>query len=105
VGRAKAYIREHWLEKFDLEAVTAAAGSVSSRHLRRIFTEVTGRTPHAYYQKVKLEKIQEMLLDGSLTVAEVFTACEVDSHRTYFRLFKEKTGMTPSQYRKDRLKK
>jgi AraC-like DNA-binding protein len=105
VARAKAYLREHWLERFDLEALAAAAGSLSSRHLRRVFAEVTGRTPHAYYQKVKLEKIQELLLDGSLTVAEVFTACEVDSHRTYFRLFKEKTGMTPSEYRKDRLKK
>jgi len=60
VGRAKAYIREHWREKFDMDAITAAVGSVSGRHLRRIFKEVTGRTLFVYYQNVKIEKIQEI---------------------------------------------
>ena len=102
VVKAKAYIRENWREKFDMDALVAAVGSMSERHFRRLFKEVTGITPHAYYQKVKLEKIQEKLMDSTLSVAEAFTACGVDSHGAYFRLFKEKTGMTPSKYRKKR---
>jgi len=105
IGRAKAYIRERWLAKFDLDTVAAVAGSLSSRQFRRVFEAAAGRTPHAYHQKVKLEKIQEKLLDGSLTVAEAFTACGTDSHGAYFRLFKEKTGVTPSEYRKENLNK
>ena len=100
VARAKAYIREHWREKFDMEAVTAAAGRVNVRQLYRMFKEATGITPFEYYRKVKLEKIQEKLMDGSLEVGEAFAACGVDSKGTYFRLFKEKTGMTPTEYRK-----
>ena len=100
VVRAKAYILEHWREKFDMEAVTAAAGRVNERQLRRMFQEVTGLTPFGYYQKVKIEKIQERLMDSSLEIGEAFAACGVDSHGTYYRLFKEKTGMTPTEYRK-----
>jgi AraC-like DNA-binding protein len=102
IVRAKAYIREHWLAKFDMAALVAATGSVSERHFRRLFKEVTSITPHAYYQKVKLEKIREKLMDSTLSVAEAFTACGVDSHGAYFRLFKEKTGMSPTDYRKKR---
>ena len=103
VVRAKAYIREHWREKFDMEAVTAAAGRVNVRQLYRMFKEATGITPFEYYRKVKLEKVQEKLMDGSLEVGEAFAACGVDSKGTYFRLFKEKTGMTPTEYRKGKL--
>jgi AraC-like DNA-binding protein len=103
VVRAKAYIRGHWREKFDMEAVTAAAGRVNVRQLYRMFKEATGITPFEYYRKVKLEKIQEKLMDGSLEVGEAFAACGVDSKGTYFRLFKEKTGMTPTEYRKGKL--
>jgi AraC-like DNA-binding protein len=103
VGKAKAYIRENWREKFDIGAVTAAAGRVNERQLYRMFKEATGITPFEYYRKVKLEKIQEKLMDGSLEVGEAFAACGVDSKGTYFRLFKEKTGMTPTEYRKGKL--
>ena len=103
VAKAKAYIREHWREKFDIGAVTAAAGRVNERQLYRMFKEATGITPFEYYRKVKLEKIQEKLMDGSLDVGEAFAACGVDSKGTYFRLFKEKTSMTPTEYRKGKL--
>jgi len=105
VTRAKAYIRENWRAKFDLEAVTAASGSLSSRQFRRVFEADTGLTPHAYYQKVKLEKIQEKLLDSSLTIAETFTTCGTNCHGSYLQLFKEKTGMTPTEYRRVKLNK
>lgn len=101
IARAKDYIRAHWLEKFDLEAAAAAAG-MGSRHMRRVFKEVTGSTPFEFYQAVKLEKIEDTLLDESLSVEEVFTACGADFRGAYFRLFKEKTGMTPTEYRKKR---
>jgi len=104
VGRAKAYIREHWREKFDLDAIAKAAGRTGGRQLHRMFKEVTGLTPFEYYRKVKLEKIQEKLMDSSLSVAEAFAACGVDSHGVYFRLFKEKTGMSPNEFRKGKLK-
>jgi AraC-like DNA-binding protein len=101
IDRAQAYIRENWLAKFDLEAAAAAAG-LGSRHLRRIFKEATGGTLFEYYQKVKLEKIQEHLLDDSFSVRQAFTACGAAPNGAYLRLFEEKTGMTPSEYRKKR---
>jgi len=102
VAKAKAYIREHWREKFDFDALVAAAGTLSGRQFRRVFEAATDKTPLEYYQKVKLEKIQEHLLGDDCTVEQAFTVCGVAPYGTYRKLFKEKTGMTPTEYRKQR---
>jgi len=97
--RAEEYIKENWLEKFDL-GKTALAANLSKRHLQRVFKDVTGTTPNEYYQDIKLEKIKEKLLDENLSVEQVFKGCGVEIHGAYHKLFKKKTGMSPSEYRK-----
>ena len=99
VAKAQKYIDEHWQDKFDIDKI-AQSVNLSSRHLRRIFKEVTGSTPIEYYQNVKIEKIKEKLLDESLSVEKAFEACCVSSRGSYLSLFKDKTGMNPSEYRK-----
>jgi len=99
IAKAQEYIKEHWQDEFDIDKI-AQAVNISKRHFQRIFKEVTARTPLEYYQKVKIENIQEKLFDGNLSIEQVFDACGVDSHGTYLMLFKEKTGMSPSEYRK-----
>jgi AraC-like DNA-binding protein len=97
--QAQEYIKEHWRDEFDIGTIARAA-TLSKRHFQRIFKEVTESTPFDYYQKVKIEKIKEQLLDGNLSIEQAFDACGVDSHGTYLSLFKEKTGLSPSNYRK-----
>jgi AraC-like DNA-binding protein len=41
-----------------------------------------------------------MLLDPNLTIAQAFTACNMDYNGHSARVFKEKTGVSPSVYRK-----
>ena len=101
--KAQEYIKEHWQDDFDLDKI-AQSVSLSRRHFQRIFKEVTGKTPMEYYQNEKIEKIQEKLLDDSLSVEQAFAACGVGAHGTYSKLFKEKTKMSPSEYRKKMLK-
>jgi AraC-like DNA-binding protein len=97
--KAQKHIKEHWQDEFDLEKVARSA-HLSKRHFQRIFKEVAGVTPNDFYQNVKLEKIQEKLLDGNLSIEQAFDVCGVDSHGAYFKLFKEKNEMTPAEYRK-----
>jgi AraC-like DNA-binding protein len=99
ISKAQEYIKEHWQDEFDMDK-TARAAALSKRHFQRIFKEVTGVTPNEYYQNIKIEKIQEKLFDGDLSVEQAFAACGVGTHGAYFRLFKEKLGMTPAEYRK-----
>jgi len=101
--KAQKYIEDRWLDEFDLDTI-ARSVNLSRRHFQRIFKEITGNTPLEHYQSVKIKRIQEKLLDDSLSIEQAFEACGVDSRKTYQRLFKEQTGKTPFEYRKDSLK-
>ncbi len=78
----------------------ANAMHVSYRTLNRRFIEVTGLTPLAYLQALKIERAKE-LLEGSHCDFEAITASvgyeDVSSFR---RLFKRSTGLSPTQYRR-----
>ena len=100
---AQEYIKQNWLDDFDVDKI-AQSVSLSKRHFQRIFKEVTGDTPMEYYRNIKIEKIQEKLLDDSLSIEQVFSVCGVGAHGTYSKLFKEVTKMSPSEYRKKMMK-
>ena len=97
--KAQEYIKEHWRDEFDIEKIARAA-NLSKRYFQRIFKEVAGKTPIEYYQELKIQKLQEKLFDGNISVEQAFDACGVDSRNTYLKLFKDKVGMTPAEYRK-----
>lgn len=97
--KAKEYIEKHWLEKFDLDKA-ARSVNLSRHHFSRLFKKYTAMTPFSYYQDIKISKLQTMLHNTNLTISEAFSACGVDYNGNYAKLFKEKVGMTPSEYRK-----
>ena len=46
-----------------------------------------------------IKKIKKKLCESNLTVAKAFAECGVDYNGGFVKLFKHKTGMTPSEYR------
>ena len=62
IERAKEYIENHWLERFDLDK-TAKAAFLSKAHFTKLFKKHTGMTPHAYYTGYKIGRLEEKLLD------------------------------------------
>ena len=98
IARAKEYMDSHWLDDFNPDAV-AAAVNLSPSHLCALFRQSTGMTLNDYHHKVKVEHIKEKLMDKSLSVAEAFSFCGEDSRGWTAKVFKELTGMTPTEYR------
>jgi AraC family transcriptional regulator len=99
IARAKQYIETHWQEPFNLDE-TAKAACLSKTHFAKLFKKNTGITAHEYYINYKISKVKEKLLDTNLSIAEAFAACNMDYNGYYARIFKEKTGVSPSAYRK-----
>lgn len=97
--RAKEYIEAHWIGDFDMEKI-ARAVCLSRYHLARVFKKQMGVTPYAYYQEIKIKKLKEALRDMDSSVAQAFSACGVKYSGKFAKLFREKVGMTPTQYRK-----
>lgn len=99
IERAKEYIENHWLERFDLIKISKAA-CFSKAHLAKLFRKHTGITPHEYYTNYKISKLKEKLMDTNLSIVQAFTACNMEYNGHSARIFKEKVGVSPSEYRK-----
>jgi len=99
IEKAKEYIENHWLDKFDAKE-TAKAACLSKAHFTKLFKKHTGVTPHEYYINYKISKLKEKLLDTNLSIAQAFAACNMDYNGHSARVFRDKVGVTPSVYRK-----
>ena len=71
------------------------------RALSRIFSDSEGRTIENYLIMQKIERVKELLLDGELNVSEIAYRTGYSSVAHLSRQFKEITGMTPSDFRRD----
>jgi len=67
---------------------------------RKEFKKYTGLSPFQYYIQLKIEKARELLNDPAVSVKEIAYDLKFDSSFYFSRLFKEKTGFTPTEYRK-----
>lgn len=99
IEKAKEYIENHWLERFDLSE-TAKAACLSKTYFAKLFKKHTGVTPHEYYTNYKISKLKKKLLDANLSIAQAFAACNMDYNGYSAKVFKDKTGFSPSAYRK-----
>ncbi len=102
--KGKEYIDDHWNEEFDIDEL-ADVVHMSRYHYTRMFKQHTGMTPYNYYQDVKINKLEEKLCDINLSITQAFDECGVNYNGSLAKKFKQKLGMTPSQYRAMMIKK
>jgi AraC-like DNA-binding protein len=52
-----------------------------------------------YSSSIQIEKIKERLCESNLSIAQAFADCGADYNGNFVKVFKQKTGMSPSEYR------
>ncbi|MBS4210191.1 AraC family transcriptional regulator [Bacillus sp. FJAT-50079] len=98
------YINEHYQEKISLDDV-ANALNLSKFYLSRTFKEITGTTVMDYVMTCRLNQVKyELEMSPKKTLAEVAMDTGFESPAHFSRFFKEKLGVTPSEYRKRKQK-
>ena len=100
--KGKEYIESHWQERFDIAAAANASGFSKTQFIR-LFKAYTGITPLSYYNDIKIKMLKEKLLDMNLSISQAFFACGLDYNGHYAKIFKVRTGATPSAYRKNNI--
>jgi signal transduction histidine kinase/DNA-binding LacI/PurR family transcriptional regulator/AraC-like DNA-binding protein len=103
VRQAIAYIHEHYMEPISRKEI-ASYVNLSSRHLDRCFCEEMDLTPIAYLNRFRLRQARRLLQDTSLSISHVATAVGFSDSGYFCRVFKRDIGVSPSDYRRNRIK-
>ena len=92
------YIQEHYQESLQIEELAVSRG-ISSRFLRRYFTEEIGMSCLDYIQALRLNKAKELLWETDKTITEIAMETGYGTPQYFSRIFRQEIGMTPSEYR------
>ena len=93
------YIEENLDQDISLEEMAASAG-VSKTEALRCFHKTLQTTPYSYVMEVRLSKAADLLAETGLSVGEIASKAGFNQQSYFGKRFKEKTGMTPLEYRK-----
>jgi AraC-like DNA-binding protein len=78
----------------------AVALNIDYSYFCRLFKKMTGETFIQYLQYYRILAAKKMLLDKSKSISEIMAKCGFTSSSYFNRLFRAKTGYTPTEYRK-----
>ena len=92
------YIRLHGADKLSLSDV-ADRFHVSANYLSALVRKETGITFHDHIINVKMDIAHTMLADPRILVEEVAYAVGYSNYVSFYNVFKQKEGMTPTEYR------
>lgn len=84
-------------------SVTAIASMMcmSNSQFYRKMVAITGHTPAAYIQHIRIKKAKKLLdKNPNMKLIEVAALCGFDVYPNFVRTFKSVCGITPSEYRK-----
>ncbi len=86
-------------EKFDANALSCAMVMSRAQLLRRL-KSITGNSPAYYIKNLRLAKAKELLETTHITVSEAAYQTGFNSPSNFTKVFSEKYGITPSQFRR-----
>jgi len=93
-----SFIDANYERDLSLAELASAAG-MSTFHFSREFKKTTGKTPHQYLMKFRVDRAKMLLAESKMPLIEVGLRSGF-SHQSHFtRLFRKLTGTTPQMYR------
>lgn len=94
-----SYITDHYHEKLYVQDL-ASQVNMNEQYFCRFFKRSIGKTPIDYINDYRLNKVIRLLETGDAQITEICLECGFNNMGNFQRLFKQKTGITPLQYRK-----
>lgn len=93
-------ILTHPEQKLDMQSASRMAG-MSYYHFSRTFKSATGFLYSDYCNILRIRYSEDLLINTSLSVAEVAAAIGIDTASYFTRLFKKVNGISPIAYRRN----
>lgn len=92
------YIQEHYNEQIKIERL-AKEYDISSRYVRKYFSEVIGMSCSDYITLMRINKAKEMLWETKKNITVIAMEMGYGTPQYFCRVFKNEVGISPSEYR------
>lgn len=102
IRRCTEYLSDHAGENVGL-ATLAALVNLSPFHFSRAFKHSLGMPPYRYQLKLRMERARVLLEMTNAPITEIAFDVGYESSQALARLFRREVGVSPSEYRRDRL--
>ena len=100
IRRAVEYIQNNYPNGIHVSDIAAYVG-VSRGYLHTLFTKNIELSPQEYLINYRITRSKELLSVTELPIEGIAQSCGYMDTLAFSKLFKNKTGITPSQYRKE----
>ena len=99
IRQAQQYVSTHIREKLSVPLV-ARHVDVSPSYLTALFHKNLQISPGEYIRRTKLQESKQMIRENNLNFTEIAAELQYSTVHHFSRQFKEKFGITPTEYAK-----
>lgn len=93
------YLRSNYSKKVTLDDIGRLT-FFSPNYCENVFKRETGHSVIDYLLEIRMEAAKKMLADGAYSLGDVSEAVGFDDYNYFSRVFKKRTGYTPSEYKR-----
>src|SRR5246500_2276979 len=87
-------------DELSLDEMAQSVG-LSTAHFARMFRKSTGKTPHQFVLRQRLERAKAMLRAPDARILDVAVACGFKTQQHFAQVFRDVCGVSPTEYRRD----
>lgn len=98
---AVSYIKRNYQNSELSNKILAQECNISEVYFRKIFLKQFGITPKQFILDIRINTAKQYLSEGMLKINAISQKCGFSNQYHFCRIFKEKTGLTPTQYMKE----
>jgi AraC-like DNA-binding protein len=99
VNELCTYIRRNYARKLQADELAREA-ALSEGHMRAVFRQAMGMSPHQYILQTRFEKAKELLAASELSLASIAELAGFEDQSHFVQMFRKREGVTPASYRK-----
>jgi AraC-type DNA-binding domain-containing proteins len=101
IRKACMYFRENLNTNVNIEQL-ADELNVGYSYFRQMFRKYTGISPTQYHLSLRIQRAKDLLVSTDQSFKEIAIDLGFESYFYFSRIFKDKTGKSPMEFRKER---